>query len=937
MAKSIPLGAQATVAVETVDVLRKYGLHGIYGIMLRQEFLAAADLLRKALGINKTSWPLSVHELSAAIFYALAQHRAMRGLYPEREHIIHRLRQSSSSSSNTRFQSTSCSSLQTPPSVDGSPYSLLPTATTWTETAIPGPSSVTMTAAAAISTTTTTTTTTSKHPPVDSYELSALDFHNMSVIDQTDTYNPDFSNPTVEVAAAILSDPRRPLISDVGCKNDDFPITTTFTPVCEPVPDSVLASLVFYAPIALNFIYAQKEVDMQLLAAQQGWRLLYAYLSQDLENLKPADRPASALFLHQEHKIACLSIRGTATINDVITDIRQVPVPFPEVDPDIGGGQKTDGDWTAVFHGQGLALCGMASAAMNLFREHIDSILFFARQGYRIRLVGHSLGGGVATMLGVLILKHLEQFTDLHQKYGPAADESSLLRVYAYGTPSCLDAKLADSVDSFVTTVVLHDDVFPRLTPTSCRGLLKHLLHIRETWVKTHIEEDLRAVGERAKTAWAPRFRQNFALRSSSPSSIKKYCKKQIQKGKKKLISVKDIAIGRPATDDNGNFCSNKYGNDITTADFSDCTGDMESLASEPNDWGERFFVPNADVSISDSFDESGKEENESHEREPDTQLLLELLGGGDTNTEGIIIDGDEFFEPEEDLLEGSDDESDSPSRDIFCDPMGELPGESINPSDSWSFDMHGGDAKSCNRSSSSDTNDENNGSAAVVLEESPLPRMFIPGKVIHIYSHRGIYKATYVPRTFRELRRISLAGNMLSNHTTKSYYEGLLEVQTARVAPEAPPRWTAFDEDDTCCCCANRFTWASTSDSKAQEARDKHNCRSCGGLVCDPCARNRVPIPSIGLTVPVRVCDRCYNDIMGGVSASSSSLTSSFLAANEEEQTTFNEFSIPASRTGSCDFPYDFDARPERIRQQRSVVVDDLVAQMRSSALTNS
>ena len=48
LAKKLPLGAQATVAVETVDVLRKYGLHGIYGIMLRQEFLAAADLLRRA-------------------------------------------------------------------------------------------------------------------------------------------------------------------------------------------------------------------------------------------------------------------------------------------------------------------------------------------------------------------------------------------------------------------------------------------------------------------------------------------------------------------------------------------------------------------------------------------------------------------------------------------------------------------------------------------------------------------------------------------------------------------------------------------------------------------------------------------------------------------------------------------------------------------------
>ncbi|OEU18634.1 hypothetical protein FRACYDRAFT_217262 [Fragilariopsis cylindrus CCMP1102] len=204
---------------------------------------------------------------------------------------------------------------------------------------------------------------------------------------------------------------------------------------------------------------------------------------------------------------------------------------------------------------------------------------------------------------------------------------------------------------------------------------------------------------------------------------------------------------------------------------------------------------------------------------------------------------------------------------------------------------------------------------------------MFVPGKVIHVYSHRGVYKAAYVPRTFKELRRISLAGNMLSNHTAKSYFEGLLEVQTVRDAQESPPTWTAYDEDDTCCCCANRFTWASTSDSEAQEARDKHNCRSCGGLTCDPCSRNRVPISSIGLTVPVRVCDRCYNDILGGVSAASSPMTSSLLAGDEVERS--------LSDCSSASVHEEEKEKPERRRQKRSVVVDDLVSQMRSSALT--
>ncbi len=81
----------------------------------------------------------------------------------------------------------------------------------------------------------------------------------------------------------------------------------------------------------------------------------------------------------------------------------------------------------------------------------------------------------------------------------------------------------------------------------------------------------------------------------------------------------------------------------------------------------------------------------------------------------------------------------------------------------------------------------------AQILEEFPLPRMFIPGKIVHIYTHRGGYKAAFVPRKFRQLRRISLAGNMLSDHMAKAYYEGLLEVKAIRAANEELPQWVGF------------------------------------------------------------------------------------------------------------------------------------------------
>jgi FYVE zinc finger len=216
-----------------------------------------------------------------------------------------------------------------------------------------------------------------------------------------------------------------------------------------------------------------------------------------------------------------------------------------------------------------------------------------------------------------------------------------------------------------------------------------------------------------------------------------------------------------------------------------------------------------------------------------------------------------------------------------------------------------------------------------VILEEIPLPRMFIPGNIVHVYSHRGTYKAAYVPRAFRELRRISLAANMLADHTTSGYYESLLEVRSVRHAEELPPSWTAFDEDDTCSCCASRFTWASTSDSEAQEARDKHNCRSCGTLVCNPCSSKSMPLPSIGVTVPVRVCDRCYHDL-GGVLTGRAPMRNSFM----DEQGTLK---VVLAGMSSKDTMRAVVDKPERYRERRSVVVDDLARRIKQSALANA
>ena len=89
-ARQIPLCASTYIAVETLDILRLHGLTGIYTLLLRSEFVAAADLLRRVTNLDK-AWPLSVHELTAAIFYALADKRHRRGCDPNAEAHTHTL------------------------------------------------------------------------------------------------------------------------------------------------------------------------------------------------------------------------------------------------------------------------------------------------------------------------------------------------------------------------------------------------------------------------------------------------------------------------------------------------------------------------------------------------------------------------------------------------------------------------------------------------------------------------------------------------------------------------------------------------------------------------------------------------------------------------------------------------------------------------------
>ncbi|KAH8053140.1 hypothetical protein JL722_9806 [Aureococcus anophagefferens] len=89
VARRCPLLAPATVTitVEVLEILVRYGPAGLATLVLRREFVEAAELLRRVAGV--AAWPKSAHELTAAIYYLLAFRRGERGADPEQERRDH--------------------------------------------------------------------------------------------------------------------------------------------------------------------------------------------------------------------------------------------------------------------------------------------------------------------------------------------------------------------------------------------------------------------------------------------------------------------------------------------------------------------------------------------------------------------------------------------------------------------------------------------------------------------------------------------------------------------------------------------------------------------------------------------------------------------------------------------------------------------------------
>ncbi|KAF3337917.1 sn1-specific diacylglycerol lipase beta-like isoform X4 [Carex littledalei] len=168
--------------------------------------------------------------------------------------------------------------------------------------------------------------------------------------------------------------------------------------------------------------------------------------------------------LHEERTIV-ITVRGTETPEDLLTDglCRECNLSSQDLDGLVNEHlpENTREKVLSTFPHYGHG--GMVESARELFMQidgnsdsgsngFLTSLLGEGGKchGYKLRIVGHSLGGAVATLLGIRLRG---RYCNLH--------------VYAYGSLPCVDPVIAEACSDFITTIICNDEFSSRLSVNS--------------------------------------------------------------------------------------------------------------------------------------------------------------------------------------------------------------------------------------------------------------------------------------------------------------------------------------------------------------------------------------------------------------------------------------------------------------------------------------
>ncbi|XP_023000147.1 uncharacterized protein LOC111494430 [Cucurbita maxima] len=215
------------------------------------------------------------------------------------------------------------------------------------------------------------------------------------------------------------------------------------------------------------------------------------YSQEDVLIQKPKAgilKPAFTIIRDSNSKCFLLLIRGTHSIKDTLTAVTGAVVPFHH----------------SVLHDGGIsnlvlgyAHFGMVAAARWIAKLSTPFLLKGLDEfpDYKIKIVGHSLGGGTAALLTYILREQKEFSSSTCVTFAPAA---------------CMTWELAESGNHFITTIINGSDLVPTFSAASIDDLRSEVT--ASSWLN-----DLRDQVERTRVLNVV-YRSASALGSRLPS-----------------------------------------------------------------------------------------------------------------------------------------------------------------------------------------------------------------------------------------------------------------------------------------------------------------------------------------------------------------------------------------------------------------------------------
>ncbi|PAN11058.1 hypothetical protein PAHAL_2G138600 [Panicum hallii] len=177
-------------------------------------------------------------------------------------------------------------------------------------------------------------------------------------------------------------------------------------------------------------------------------------------------RPGYYIGIDPRAKLVILGIRGTHTVYDLVTDLIAL------------SDKKVSPKGFSTHFGTYEAARWYLRHELGIIRKCLEK-----HKDYKLRLVGHSLGGASAALLAIMLRKKSKE------ELGFSPD---IISAVGFGTPPCISKEAAESCASYVSTVVLQDDVIPRLSAASLARLRNEIL--KTDWVSVLEKEDLKHI-----------------------------------------------------------------------------------------------------------------------------------------------------------------------------------------------------------------------------------------------------------------------------------------------------------------------------------------------------------------------------------------------------------------------------------------------------------